>query len=620
MAAKTYGRPKGKAVSAATRPILPTPGLAAERLTLLHRLTEGLPPADLYWISAWSAALAAQATRVALPTIAPAAEAPNAAATERLTVLYGSQTGNSRRVAERLAERATAAGLSVRILRTGAYAVRELAQERHLALVISSQGDGDPPDDALGFVEFLSGKRAPKLPQLKFAVLGLGDSSYPQYCAVSRRLDARFAELGAQRFAELGEADVDFEAPSASWSEGVLARAREALGAPAVANVRPVALHAVNSALHDRENPFAAEVLENQRIVSRDSAREVRHLELSLQGSGLRYEPGDALGVWPRNPPVLVDAWLRELRLDGEQEVAHDGRRLPLRRWLSHERELTRLSRPLLAAHAAASNDKELARVLEPEQREALARLLDTDQPIDLLRRHPVGWNAEQLVAALRPLTPRLYSIASSPKAVGEDEVHLTVGVVDYHAHGSAHLGAASAFLAAAGDETRVPVFVEANERFRLPADHARDIIMIGPGTGVAPFRAFVQERQAVGAAGRNWLFFGNRHFAQDFLYQTEWQQALKDGVLHRLDLAFSRDGVSKVYVQDRIREHGRELYARLREGAYLYVCGDATHMAKDVHEALVELAVAHGGLSAEDARAWLTELLQEGRYARDVY
>jgi len=607
-------------VSVATRPILPTPGLAAERLALLHRLTEGLPPADLYWISAWSASLAAQATRVALPAGVAAAEAPNAATGERLTVLYGSQTGNSRRVAERLAERATAAGLNVRLLRTGAYPVRELAQERHLVLVISSQGDGDPPDDALGFVEFLAGKRAPKLPQLKFAVLGLGDSSYPQFCAVSRQIDARFAELGAQRFADLGEADVDFEAVGASWSDGVLAKARETLGAPAAANLRPVALHAVNSALHGRENPYAAEVLENQRIVSRDSAREVRHLELSLQGSGLRYEAGDALGVWPRNPAALVQEYLSLLRLDGEQEVAHEGRRLPLARWLSHERELTRLSRPLLAAHAAASGDAELARVLEPEQREALARLLDTHQPIDLLRRHPVNWDAAQLVAALRPLTPRLYSIASSPKAVGDDEVHLTVAVVGYHAHGSEHLGAASSFLAAAGDEQRVPVFVEPNERFRLPADPSRDIIMIGPGTGVAPFRAFVQERQAVAAAGRNWLFFGNRHFAQDFLYQTEWQQALQDGALHRLDLAFSRDTAAKTYVQNRLREHGRELYAWLRDGAHLYVCGDAAHMAKDVHEALVEVAVAHGGLSAEDARGWLAELLQEGRYARDVY
>ncbi|WP_343229987.1 assimilatory sulfite reductase (NADPH) flavoprotein subunit [Rhodanobacter sp. DHG33] len=608
-------------MSAATRPILPTPALAVERLALLSRLTEGLPPAELYWISAWTAALAAQATRVALPAVSPA-EAANAGSADRLTVLYGSQTGNSRRVAERLAERATAAGLNVRLLRTGAYAVRELAQERYLALVISSQGDGDPPDDAIGFVEFLNGKRAPKLPQLKFAVLGLGDSSYPQFCAVSRRLDARFAELGAQRFAELGEADVDFEVPSAGWSEGVLAKAREELRAPAAAtaNPRPVALHAVDSTQHGREKPYAAEVLENQRIVSRDSAREVRHIELSLQGSGLRYEAGDALGVWPSNAPALVEDYLRALRLDGEQEVTHDGRRLPLSRWLTHERELTKLSRPLLAAHAAASGDAGLARALEPEQREALARLLDTHQPIDLLRRHPVSWNAEQLVAALRPLTPRLYSIASSPKLVGEDEVHVTVAVVNYHAHGSEHFGAASSFLATAGDDTRVPVFVEANERFRLPQDGSSDIIMIGPGTGVAPFRAFVQERQATGAAGRNWLLFGNRHFSQDFLYQTEWQQALKDGALHRLDLAFSRDGAAKTYVQHRLKEKGRELYAWLREGAHLYVCGDATHMAKDVHEALVEVAIAHGGLSDEDARGWLAELLQKGCYARDVY
>lgn len=608
-------------MSVATKPILPAPALAAERLALLHQLTEGLPPADLYWIAAWSAALAAQSTRVTLPG-GGVAEAPSAANGERFTVLYGSQTGNSRRVAERLAERATAAGLNVRILRTGAYQVRELAQERHLALVISSQGDGDPPDDAIGFVEFLSGKRAPKLPQLKFAVLGLGDSSYPQYCAVSRQLDARLAELGAQRFAELGEADVDFEAPSASWSDGVLEKARETLGTPSapLAGPRAVALHAVGSALHGRDKPFAAEVLENQRIVSRDSDRDVRHLELSLQGSGLRYEPGDALGVWPRNPPALVESFLHALQLDGASEVAHDGRRLPLSRWLSQERELTKLGRPLLAAHAAASGDVDLARVLEPAQREALTQLLDTHQPIDLLRRYPVKWDAEQLVAVLRPLTPRLYSIASSPKAVGEDEVHLTVAVVNYHAHGSEHVGAASSFLATAGDDTRVPVFVEANERFRLPGDTGRDVIMIGPGTGVAPFRAFVQERQAVGATGRNWLLFGNRHFEQDFLYQTEWQQALKDGALNRLDLAFSRDTAAKIYVQDRLREHGRELYGWLREGAHLYVCGDANHMAKDVHEALIEVAVTHGGLSAEDARGWLSELLQEGRYARDVY
>jgi sulfite reductase (NADPH) flavoprotein alpha-component len=509
----------------------------------------------------------------------------------------------------------------VRLLRAGAYPLRELAQERHLVVVISSQGDGDPPDDAIGFVEFIAGKRAPRLPQLKFAVLGLGDSSYPKFCAVSRALDARLIELGAGRFAALGEADVDFDSAAAEWSAGVLETVREVLNVP-VASLRHASpLHAVSAQpLHSRDNPFAAGVLENQRIVSRDSQRDVRHIELSLEGSGLQYEPGDAIGVWPQNPPVLVGQWLAALKLDGSREIEHAGRRLPLARWLSHERELTRLTRPLVAAQAAAGRHADLQRVLEPGQQTAIAALLASHQPIDLLREFPANWDAAQLVATLRPLTPRLYSIASSARAVGHGEVHLTVGVVAYAARGSTHYGAASTFLANARDDARIAVFVEQNERFRLPADGSRDVIMIGPGTGVAPFRAFVQERQATAVSGRNWLFFGNRHFAQDFLYQVEWQEALRSGALHRLDLAFSRDSIFKTYVQQRIRENGRELYAWLREGAYLYVCGDSAHMATDVHEALQAVAVAHGGLSAEDARAWLAELLQQGRYARDVY
>ena len=609
-------------MNAALKLPLPAPTLGADRLAQLATLTNGLSSADLYWIAAYSAALAASLPEHAGRAVASESLVAVAGqAAERLSVVYGSQTGNSRRVAEQLAGRAEAAGLTVRLLRAGAYPVRELAQERHLVVVISSQGDGDPPDDAVGFIEFIAGKRAPKLPQLKFAVLGLGDSSYPKFCAVSRELDARLSELGASRFVAPGEADVDFDAAAAEWSAGALEAARKALGEPSasVRHARP--LHAISaSPQYSRDNPFPATVLENQRIVSRGSDRDVRHVELSLEGSGLHYEPGDAIGVWPQNPPVLVEQWLSALKLDGASEVEHDGRRLPLVRWLSHERELTRLTRSLVAAQAIEARHDELQRVLEPGQQAAFATLLKSHQPIDLLRRFPVAWNADRLVATLRPLTPRLYSIASSAKAVGADEVHLTVGVVEYVALQSAHYGAASAFLAGAGDDTRVPLFVESNERFRLPADGSRDVIMIGPGTGIAPFRAFVQERQATAASGRNWLFFGNRHFTQDFLYQVEWQEALHSGALHRLDLAFSRDTDSKVYVQQRLRENGRELYAWLREGAHLYVCGDSAHMARDVHEALLEVIAIHGSLSPDAAKAWLGELLQQGRYARDVY
>ena len=601
-------------MNASLKPTIHESTLDAERLALLARLTSGLAPAALYWIAAYSAGQAAR-----LQTPAPVAE-PG----ESLSIVYGSQTGNARRVAEQLAARSEAAGLPVRLLRAGAYPVRELAQERHLVVVISSQGDGDPPDDAIGFFEFITGKRAPRLTHTKFAVLGLGDSSYPKYCAVSRVLDARLAELGATRFVELGEADVDFEQVCNHWSERALETAREALGTAAAPSQQVAALHAVSSVpvlpSYTREKPFAAEVLENQRIVSRDSERDVRHIELSLEGSGLRYEVGDALGIWPENSPRLVEQWLTQLKLDGSSEIEHDGRSLPLSRWLSHERELTRLTRALVVAQATASGDGDLSRLLQPEQKEDFAVLLASYQPIDLLRRFPARWEAAQLIATLRPMTPRLYSIASSPERVGQDEVHLTVAVVEYTAHGSAHEGAASAFLAAAGDDVRVPVFIESNERFRLPVDGSRDVIMIGPGTGVAPFRAFVQQRQATAASGRNWLFFGNRHFQQDFLYQVEWQEALASGALSRLDLAFSRDASRKTYVQHRLREQGRELYAWLREGANLYVCGDSAHMARDVHEALLEIIASHSGLSAEDAGVWLGELMQQGRYARDVY
>jgi sulfite reductase (NADPH) flavoprotein alpha-component len=600
-------------VSAVKATLQTVPLLGDDRQALLLRLTDGLEPAQLYWIAAYAAGLASQQPG-RHETLQPVTAGP------RLTVLYGSQTGNAKRLAEQLANRAEAAGLAVRVVRAGAYATRELAQERYLAVVISTQGEGEPPDDARGFVEFLAGRRAPKLPSLKFSVLGLGDSSYPKFCEMGRQLDARFAELGASRLAPLGEADVDIETVATPWSEHALKLLREQVepAAPS-ASVTPLRASAARPQ-YSREQPFAATLLDNQRIVARDSARDVRHIELSLEGSGLHYEPGDALGVWPRNPPALVAQVLELLGLDGDAEVEHQGRRLSLARWLESERELTRLSRPLIQAQAERSGNAELRQLLQPGQQAALAALLESHQPLDLLRRYPARWDAPALVGALRPLTPRLYSIASSSHFVGPDEVHLTVAPIDYEAHGSRHVGAASAFLAAAGEDASVRVFIEENERFRLPADTARDVIMIGPGTGVAPFRGFVQEREIAGGSGRNWLFFGNRHGRQDFLYQLEWQDALRRGALSRLDVAFSRDQADKRYVQHALQERGAEIHDWLSRGAHLYVCGDANHMARDVHAALIDIVATHGGHSTEQAQTWLSELMQQGRYARDVY
>lgn len=603
-----------------------TTPLTEERLAALGRVTEGLDASGLWWLSGYAAGLASRSGSVAAIPETSVHEAPTAEASPagRLTIVYGSQTGNAKRLAEQLARQGEAAGLPVRLLRADAYPTRELKDERNLYLVISTQGDGDPPDDARGLFEFISGRRAPELKQLRYAVLGLGDSSYPQFCAIGQKLDARLAELGATRLLPRGDADLDIETIASPWIGEALIRAKEALKpAMPLATVTPLRpLPATPN--HHRDAPFAAELLLNQRITSRDSAKDIRHIELALEGSGLQYEPGDAIGLWPVNPPALVEEVLASLALDGDTAVTHAGQTLPVRQWLSEKRELTRLARPFLASHAAHARSDELNGLLAPGQQARLAGFLAERQVLDLLQEHPAGWSAEEFVAALRPLTPRLYSIASSRKHVG-DEAHLTVAHLEYASDRGTRWGAGSHLFAASAEGTRLSVFVEHNERFRLPTDSARDMIMIGPGTGVAPFRGFMQERaatrpMATGASGRNWLLFGNPHFRSDFLYQVEWQQSLKDGLLHRLDLAFSRDQAHKVYVQDRLREHGRDLFDWLEGGAHLYVCGDATRMARDVHDTLLAVIAEHGGLAAEDAQAYLDTLQQQGRYARDVY
>lgn len=606
---------------AATLSTLPQTPLSTEPYRQIAHLVEGLDTAGLWWLSGYAAGLARAQGAVPLASVGANADSVAADHVERtrLTVVYGSQTGNARRIAEALFARLEADGLPVRLLRADAYQTRELKDERFLAVVISTQGDGDPPDDARALVEFIEGKRAPSLPQLRFTVLGLGDSSYPQFCAIGQRLDARFEALGAQRWVARADADLDIDSVATPWSSQLYAEAKEALKPrPQLASVTALRPHTAPVAW-TRERPFAAELLANQRITGRGSDRDIRHLELSLEGAGLDYEPGDALGVWIENPPALVQAIAEALDLDADAAVEHGGDTRTLREWLGSKREITRLSRPFVATHAAHAGSDALNRLLAPDQREGLTALMAKSQIIDLLQEHPGVWTAEALVEALRPLQPRLYSIASSRKAVG-DEAHLTVAHVEYR-HGDAlRWGAASHYLANREEGASLSVFIERNERFRLPTDTSRDVIMIGPGTGVAPFRGFVQERAVIGATGRQWLLFGNPHARSDFLYQLEWQDALKRGELHRLDLAFSRDQAHKVYVQDRLREYGRELFSWLESGAHLYVCGDATRMAKDVHAALLEAIAEHGGKSAEDATDYLNALQSQGRYARDVY
>ncbi|MFO1377383.1 MAG: assimilatory sulfite reductase (NADPH) flavoprotein subunit [Steroidobacteraceae bacterium] len=593
-------------------------GIGAERLAQLDRLLADLDPAALNWVSGYIAGLAA--ARGGAPA-AQAAAVPQAGAGQRLTIVSGSQTGNAQRIAAGLAKAAAAQGLEVRHFRAGEYPVRDLAKEKLLYLVFSTQGDGDPPDEARAFHDFLMGRKAPKLPDLEFAVLGLGDSSYPKFCEISRRLEERLLALGGKAVSPRVDCDLDFDKAAAAWTTQVVGHARERGVRAPVATVTP--LFVVPSApAHDRERPFAAELVANQRITGRGSDKDVRHLELSLTDSGITYEPGDSLGVRPENPPETVAGIIELLGARADEPVERDGRTLPLAEWLGRELEITLVTKPLLesiASRSGAADD--LKARLAPGASVAMRELMKGSQLVSLLARYRPQFTAAELVATLRPLAPRMYSIASSQKRVG-DEVHLTVALVEDEQEGRRVWGAATRHLslldATAG--VRVPVFVERNERFRLPADASRDVVMIGPGTGVAPFRAFVQERAETGARGRNWLFFGARRFSCDFLYQLEWQEALKKGELARIDLAFSRDTDERVYVQRRIREAGRELYAWLDGGASVYVCGDADRMAPDVHAALAEVIAEHGGVSGEDSLERLNEFAATGRYLRDVY
>lgn len=612
--------------------MLSTSLLSTAQRSQVDDLTTELDPNALTWLSGYFAGIAQERDRQGhagtgetAPSIAPAPAQPEPQTSLSVTVLYGSQTGNAQRQAEQLAADLQTAGLAVNLVRADQYNVRDLKNERLLYVVISTQGDGDPPDDSMGFVEFLSGRRAPKLPELQYAVLGLGDSSYPEFCGIAKTLDARFAELGAQRLQAVGTADLDIETVGDPWRESAVTHAREQAGNDLAPNERPTGatvtpLHPVPRTLtYSRNHPFQAELLLNQPIIGRGSVKDIRHIELSLEGSGLHYEPGDALGIWPKQDPALVQAVLQATGLKGEETVTLGDDTRSVYDWLHQHRELTVLTRPFLEAHASRVANNTLSTLLAPENSANLRAWLTSNQLLDVLQQFPARWTAQDFIQALRPLTPRLYSIASAQSVVDE-EVHLTVANVAYDTNGEPRWGVTTHFLSQIEEGESVPLFIEKNERFRLPADSQRDIIMIGPGTGVAPFRAFVQARTEAGATGRNWLFFGNPHFQTDFLYQTEWQQAVAKGELHRLDLAFSRDQAQRIYVQDRLREHAADVYDWIENGAHVYVCGDATRMAKDVHQTLLDIAREQGGCTQEQASEWLNNLAAQGRYARDVY
>lgn len=594
--------------------------LTADQAERVNQALVGLDAHQMTWLAGYLSGMAAGAGAAPVQG-APAAAASAGAGDFTLTVLYGSQTGNAEGVAEQAAERAKARGFNTRLVDMADIAKKDFKEPGHFLIIVSTQGEGEPPDTAEGFYELIDGRKAPKLEGSKFAVLGLGDSSYEFFCEMGKRTDKRFADLGAERIHDRVDADVDYDETAEQFIETALNAFDELKGSsqPA-AGAAPAAMPSSGgqASQWSRKHPFQAEVLDSIQLNGRGSAKETHHIELSLEGSGLDYQPGDAVGIVPQNDPGYVDEMIDLLEFDAEHEL-EEGRFL--RSALLQELEVTTLTRPLVKHWAELTDSAELKRLLEEDNREELKQWLYGRQIIDILRDYPIkGMTPQDFVGALRKLPPRLYSIASSPEA-NPDEVHLTVGIVRYEAHGRARGGVTSTWLSdriKPGDS--VPIYIDRNKNFKLPENGDTPIIMVGPGTGIAPFRAFMQQREEDGASGKNWLFFGDQHFNTDFLYQAEWLKMREQGLLTHLDVAFSRDQAEKVYVQDRLREHGQEVYEWLEQGAHFYVCGDGDRMAQDVHNTLIEIAQTHGGRDEESATAWLRDLQQSKRYQRDVY
>ncbi|WP_374721760.1 assimilatory sulfite reductase (NADPH) flavoprotein subunit [Peribacillus tepidiphilus] len=589
-----------------------------EQAELLNRLLPTLTESQKIWLSGYLAA--SQSVSVPGTSELPIGNTKQTISKE-VTILYGSQTGNAQGLAKKAGKMLEENGFQVTVSSMADFKPNHIKKVQNLLIMVSTHGEGDPPDNALSFHEYLHSKRAPKLDDLHFSVLSLGDSSYEFFCKTGKEFDSRLEELGGTRLYPRFDCDVDFDEPAAEWLEGVLVSLNEARGGSAVAAI--AATQEAVQSVYSRTNPFRAEVLENINLNGRGSNKETRHIELSLEGSGLSFEPGDSLGIYPENDPALVDLLLVELKWDPKEMVTinKQGDVRPLKEALISYYEITVLTKPLLEKVVQLTANEDLRELLSPGNEEKVKAYLEGRDLLDLIRDFgPWGDTAQEFVSILRKIPARLYSIASSLSA-NPDEVHLTIGAVRYDAHGRERKGVCSIFCAERlqpGDT--LPVFIQHNENFKLPKDPDTPIIMVGPGTGVAPFRSFMQEREELGAVGKSWLFFGDQHFVTDFLYQTEWQKWLKNGVLTKMDVAFSRDTDKKVYVQHRMLEHSKELFEWLEEGAVVYICGDEKNMAHDVHNTLIDIIAKEGSMSREQAEAYLVDMQQKKRYQRDVY
>jgi sulfite reductase (NADPH) flavoprotein alpha-component len=588
-----------------------TSPLSELQLSQLQQAMSGLDPLQTAWVSGYLAGVSQ----------APVSAQATVSSGQSLTILYGTQTGNAKGVAEQLGAVANNRGIAYRVISMADYKVKSIKDESHLIIVASTNGEGEAPDDAIDLHEFLATKKAPKLDSLKFAVLSLGDSSYEFFCQTGKDFEQRISKLGGEIIVDRLDADVDYQEVASEWIENVLIEIEKTLKKGGVAST-PVAsiITAASTNKFDKQTPFSASLMVSQRITGKHSAKDVRHIEIDLEGSDLSYTAGDALGVWFENDDALVTQIIAKLNIDGNAEVKVADQTISLSEALISFYELTGTHPAFVEGYATLTNNTELLSLTTDKN--ALRDFANNNQIVDVITDTGNDQvTPENFLALLRRISPRLYSIASSQTEV-EEEVHLTVGSVLFdNTEGEQRSGGASGFLNhRLAEGAKVNVFIEDNHNFRLPTNPETPIIMVGPGTGIAPFRSFMQEREATDAKGKNWLLFGDQTFNEDFLYQVEWQSHLKSGLLTKLDLAFSRDQTHKIYVQDRLRENGADVYQWLQDGAHFYVCGDANRMAKDVHATLIEIISEQGNKSLEDAEQELNELRKAKRYQRDVY
>lgn len=599
-----------------------TTPLSAEQSELFSSLLNSLSQEQLVWVSGFFAGMSAQKFLSNTPEIEM--QAAKMGSQDAITILYGSRTGNGEGLAKKAQQLATALGIQVKLKSMADYKVRDLQTEKNLLVIVSTHGEGVPPLAARELHEYIFSKRAPKLEGVTFAVLALGDSTYFKFCQTGKDFDEQLEKIGAKRLVPCITCDVDFEEPAEEWLKATLAGfSGETIAQKATPTFRIAQPNQngkkENTGVHNKKNPFSAPVFEKILLHGKDSKRQTLHIELNTENaSGLEYEPGDAAGILPVNSAELINKVLAVTGLKADETVVVKNHNKQLYDALYRDVELSKITVDVVTRYLNFAPNEKLQRL--SEQHDDFKKYLEGRDIVDLLRDYPVDIDAENLVKILRPLQPRYYSISSSPKAF-PGELHLTVGVVNYENAGRKKQGTCSTFLSeVVVEDEKVPVFIESNPGFRLPENNQIPIIMVGAGTGIAPYRAFVQHRELAENRGKSWLFFGNRNFETEFLYQTEWQNFMKTGALTKMDVAFSRDGAKKIYVQDRLLENAPVVFQWLEEGAHFYICGDMKNMARHVQDTLVKIVEKQAVMSQEHAQEYIANLEKDRRLQLDVY